>query len=1183
MSNERKNSVSASANAPVKSDSIPARSSVNQLTTQQALGNMVMQRSLTNSNALGVSMSHPDDQNERIAENLSLNLTRANSRTAYFSTAARSAHHKSFSLPGLGSGNSLEHEIRQDFEPKFGVDLSSVRIHRDKSSANASRTLGARAFTLGEHIVFAANTYSPSTTVGSNLLAHELCHVLQGRNNISARKMHRSPATELISSHTSYWNLNERALGHELLRRARRGEHAFVSQVINALGSGDRDDVAYEWMVAAADSDLQTASETAGGRQMLTIFFNNLVSGWVVGSERKQARRIDAVSPRLRHPRLVPTESYVQLHQGMHRAFVVRSSESERSDDELREGDQRISSMSSGVRMIGFMVEHPNGMLRASSFSRSGAAFAHFMFLGEYRLRARVNVPGLRTQSVERRINIERPDFTGASRAAIPADANITREMPATTLQQDAELVRLSRIQARVWAVNQGLFSRRTYEAWASLSLTMIRLDPSMTSRQVDEAGRQQAVAQTRALQSALDAETPTTNQSTWAYTITNNRYTGESSFGGYGQTSASHGERMAVALERSDFNSARIIYNTMIDGLDAWILNRIKEHHGEGNEHYQRLMSSQRTATAMREIEDHNPTRVSAYFHPKSQYLQSGGIHSIPLSLYYWKQDNEWHLKDLTAPTRTFEDTYPARTGENLPPRQLFRKLNYRDHFPDGYVYYQLPGQDLLRLEMQSSLTLSDYLSYVAMGAAAIGLILVTAGAGTPAVAAFGTGMLIGSSLTGALGAAVHMSERSSHGALDATTASIDVLQIIAGLAGAGAIVAGTTVRAAGAAARAGTALSGRAASLALLADSVYVPMLAASAGADMMTLAVLSVSASRQLQEIDRRGGSSDDRRQAKIMLFSQLLIMGGITALSVRGSMADIRAGRNLELELVNGVVHARLRGYGNVNAMLDDIVRNGPGEIRRLSDADLSSLESAISSGSLSETQQLMLLGEVVADARAYRLAEVGDRSLSWQCVRGACGPGRGVSAMSLGERISNSPMSANIDRFQAIDALEMPGKNHAFTVVRFSDGSRYLIDPTFTQFLRPPGSTTSLADATAQSLRHNPVDAEFLLRLSRDGFVKLNQTTAQQYARALGATPEHAARVASNILTGRNAVHTDRVGGGLRTVDTIPHTGPDVLSREELRGYLDTMLQALRTNGDPRNLLPYLERLRASLN
>ena len=48
------------------------------------------------------------------------------------------------------------------------------------SPANAAaRAVGARAFTVGRDIVFAAGEYAPHTQAGRRLLAHELTHVLQ--------------------------------------------------------------------------------------------------------------------------------------------------------------------------------------------------------------------------------------------------------------------------------------------------------------------------------------------------------------------------------------------------------------------------------------------------------------------------------------------------------------------------------------------------------------------------------------------------------------------------------------------------------------------------------------------------------------------------------------------------------------------------------------------------------------------------------------------------------------------------------------------------------------------------------------------------------------------------------------------------------------------------------------------
>jgi 3D (Asp-Asp-Asp) domain-containing protein len=78
-----------------------------------------------------------------------------------------------------GQGQSLSESERAFFEPRFGHDFSRVRVHTGGEAASAARSVNARAFTLGHHIVFDANEYAPETTAGKKLLAHELTHVLQ--------------------------------------------------------------------------------------------------------------------------------------------------------------------------------------------------------------------------------------------------------------------------------------------------------------------------------------------------------------------------------------------------------------------------------------------------------------------------------------------------------------------------------------------------------------------------------------------------------------------------------------------------------------------------------------------------------------------------------------------------------------------------------------------------------------------------------------------------------------------------------------------------------------------------------------------------------------------------------------------------------------------------------------------
>ncbi|PVX76291.1 uncharacterized protein DUF4157 [Paraburkholderia unamae] len=80
------------------------------------------------------------------------------------------------------SGFPLPATARAFFEPRFGFDLSRVRIHADEDAARSAQAHGAAAYALGQHIVFGAGRYAPNTTSGRQLLAHELSHTIQQRD-----------------------------------------------------------------------------------------------------------------------------------------------------------------------------------------------------------------------------------------------------------------------------------------------------------------------------------------------------------------------------------------------------------------------------------------------------------------------------------------------------------------------------------------------------------------------------------------------------------------------------------------------------------------------------------------------------------------------------------------------------------------------------------------------------------------------------------------------------------------------------------------------------------------------------------------------------------------------------------------------------------------------------------------
>jgi hypothetical protein len=82
-------------------------------------------------------------------------------------------------------------------EPRFNADFSAVRIHNDAHAHALARSVNAKAFTVGQHVVFGAGHYSPETDPGKHLLAHELTHVAQQRGLTVARRPGAAAAESL--------------------------------------------------------------------------------------------------------------------------------------------------------------------------------------------------------------------------------------------------------------------------------------------------------------------------------------------------------------------------------------------------------------------------------------------------------------------------------------------------------------------------------------------------------------------------------------------------------------------------------------------------------------------------------------------------------------------------------------------------------------------------------------------------------------------------------------------------------------------------------------------------------------------------------------------------------------------------------------------------------------------------
>jgi Domain of unknown function (DUF4157) len=77
------------------------------------------------------------------------------------------------------SGQSLNPNLQQSMESRFGRDFSQIRIHTDQKANQSAQSINAQAYASGKHIVFGVNQYQPTTDQGRKLIAHELTHTIQ--------------------------------------------------------------------------------------------------------------------------------------------------------------------------------------------------------------------------------------------------------------------------------------------------------------------------------------------------------------------------------------------------------------------------------------------------------------------------------------------------------------------------------------------------------------------------------------------------------------------------------------------------------------------------------------------------------------------------------------------------------------------------------------------------------------------------------------------------------------------------------------------------------------------------------------------------------------------------------------------------------------------------------------------
>jgi hypothetical protein len=83
---------------------------------------------------------------------------------------------------GKGGGSPLTTSVRTDMEQHLGADFGDVRVHADGAAAASAAAVQAKAYTVGNDVVFNTGAYQPDSADGRRTLAHELTHVVQQRS-----------------------------------------------------------------------------------------------------------------------------------------------------------------------------------------------------------------------------------------------------------------------------------------------------------------------------------------------------------------------------------------------------------------------------------------------------------------------------------------------------------------------------------------------------------------------------------------------------------------------------------------------------------------------------------------------------------------------------------------------------------------------------------------------------------------------------------------------------------------------------------------------------------------------------------------------------------------------------------------------------------------------------------------
>jgi hypothetical protein len=369
--------------------------------------------------------------------------------------------------------------------------------------------------------------------------------------------------------------------------------------------------------------------------------------------------------------------------------------------------------------------------------------------------------------------------------------------------------------------------------------------------------------------------------------------------------TLAAATQAIRSASTKSEWKTAFDRYNEAVTAMDQFIADQL-EKKGRKDDGEQLKAMGGRAQELTNLLEEHKDAqKVQAVFYPLDQLENVGApgvpdfaAKGIPLLFYIYRDDGDWNLSDITTPQHVKVTSASGGTSSK-PDMDIFSKVNSKLRFPKGRIYFTLPDETIWLQQTTEPWRLSEWLTWIGLGVAALALGIVTFGASIPAE------VIIFGAIVGVGAAVSDIVEKKRAGVLGARDVAVDGLQIVASILSAGSARLGATVLSE--AASAGIAAS----EVGGLAGRLFIPVTIAAIGADFTSFAVLTVDVRNALAEIDKQPGSEEDRRLAKLRLLSSFIASGLMTFLAIRSNISAVRvAGAGVHIDVgLNGEPVAR----------------------------------------------------------------------------------------------------------------------------------------------------------------------------------------------------------------------------------------------------------------------------------